>query len=67
MGVEGILIMNRGELKYNDFSVAAVCVRLLQHWYVPDLVVATMLAIPTLAIVLPFDENCGCISNFWYI
>ena len=54
--------MNRGELKNYDFSVAADCVRLLQHWYVPDLV--AMLAIPTLAIVLPFDENCGCIRIF---
>ena len=24
------------------------------------------LAIPALAIVLLFDENCGCLSNFWF-
>jgi hypothetical protein len=26
-----------------------------------------ILAIPTLAIALLFDENCGCLSNFWLL
>ena len=44
--VEGNIIVNKGELlQYYDYSVADVCVRLLQHWYAPDLVVRLKLTV----------------------